>query len=396
MATATSPRKGALDNFVLGLNLACALVILVGLAGVISTLAGEYHTWLGVTSWVLLGVGVVLALLFGTLAAPKFDWRGLDTSATTALAVASIGLLLATVLLARSADTQERVQQIAEREKKARELIDGQISLYRGKLKETTDQIAQLNAQLDEQKKAGRTPDPELVKRLDALGKEAEALKGRLAMFEKASEHLEEMVASLNRGDNPKVPATEPPATNTPPASDPKDPKSTSPEEPDDGKKPPAGPSTKPEDSKPGDNKGSDSVSPERFLAKLIALGVMYLAPEFLPALVLFGGDLFDMGVREEDLPAVVRTLKKITEEGKNIDKEEIINLVKNCRDPGKAAAALRKLLENPKVREVLGADTAAELDRHLDQVISSGRPEAPPANPNQPGKKKPESGGVG
>ncbi len=413
------PRKNSFDDVRLGVNFASSLALLAGAGGLAATLSGEYGTWLGPAPYVWTGVGCLFTFLVGTIILPRAGLTCFDSTKTFCLASTGILLLLGVFLLARSSHAQATLTAALAVNDRARQ----QAEKFAREMEESVDaanrQIAAINQQL-EGLKAG---DPEAQKLREQLAALQQQVKDQAKLVETWSKAAEEL---KHRGDAMKhtgAVGIDDQARTGQANSDGEGENGKGTGQDDNNDNPGGGrqgggdsPGGNPRDGggsggdgkghgdpnakgggdgqgAKGEDQGSKSgPSAEQFVSKLLMLAVAFIQPELLPVLKFLGLDLFNMGVREEDLPAVVDAVKKATEKGKEVNIQELVDTLQNTRDPARAAAALKKILSQPGIREKIGDKALEDITRAFEKKFPKPAARGKKSTPADPQKSGPSA----
>jgi hypothetical protein len=379
-----SSRKSWADHLAPGVTAVAGLGVLVGLAGVVSSLSGAYQTWLGPIPWVLIVVAAFLLFLGGTALGRSAHWRGGDPLITTCMAVVGVGLLLATGFIALWKNDQQ------------------QHDLVRHK----TAELASVVTVLQDQARGGKAHNQQLLQQAAGLQKEIDELKNKPSVFSSKEDFEKTFKDQIEKYEAAKPKAELPPSNPTPPPA------------PDDGKgkprepnrdqgageqqpptppatpTPPADPPSNDPPQQPGSPGGSNSPQEAFTMALAAALAAAGLPLGMIMGILGIVGQLFSLGVSEQDAGPIAAIVRSIHEKGGNLSPGEIQTLLEKTRDPKLAAEALQVISQQPLVRERLTPEGQGNLDRSLSTLRRGSGGGAPP--PPTPNRKKPLQGKQG
>ncbi len=412
MSTTTlpSPRKTSMDDIRLGVNAASALTVVACIAGLACTLSGQYQAWITPAPYLWIAAGSLVAFLAGVLLLPSMGLASFDTTKSICLCSSSALLMLGVFLLANSTHTGQLLSK-SLRDNEATQKVAKQ---FAQELEASNDAAARRINELNEQIEGLKADDP----KVQTLKAEIDALKATLAEQTKVLNTWKAVAEDLKKRADATALSGHPETSTNPSTSGPTNEKNVAtdddvnpdPDHDTGGVKGRGGQGEggqgqgndgkgQGNDGKGNNGKGNanndgggnrqdngSGSSPEQFVSKLVMIALAAAMPELLPILKFLGLDLFSMGVREEDLPAIVDAVKKATKSGPNVNVDEILDMLKNTKNPQTASAALKRILSQKGIREQIGDKALQAItDAFAKRFVATGkRPNATPSVPSQ------------
>ncbi len=394
MSTMTNPsvKKTSIDDVRLGVNVAAGIALLAGVGALVSTLSGNFAPWLTPAPYLWIGSGCLLAFLGGLLFLPGAGVTSFDTTKSLCLTTSSVLLLLGVFILARSSQSALLLEEALHANQKARDYADQVVAELKASQDESARKLADLNHQL-ESVKAGSPEALKLKAEVDELKKQMSGQAEQFKTWTATADLLKTKGDAIQRTGDPDAGQEKGGRRRRAASSndaDDDDSGTNNATNKNENKGTPGTPGKGDENQGSGTQKNDEGTSgdkdndkdggksetkesgssAEQFLSKLIGLGLMAAMPELLPLFKLIGLDLFSMGVREEDLPKIIEAVKQVKVSGPTVNVQEIMDLLKDTKNPNTAAKALEKILSQKGIREQIGDKTLAEMNKLIKKMI--------------------------